>query len=110
MAKRFSSAEQMRAWMNEHWPGSLLNLTAQALEALYENIDLVHQIPRVGTFPIDYIERNEKDEILKLLLNNKQIQVLWITGLGGSGKSTLALSLLRLDWHRLKKHLRKLSG
>ncbi|MCX6080386.1 MAG: NB-ARC domain-containing protein, partial [Chloroflexi bacterium] len=108
MAKRFSSADQMRAWMSENWPGSLLNLTAQALEALYENVDLVHQIPQVGTFPIDYIERNEKEEILKLLLNNKQVQVLWLTGPGGSGKSTLALSLVRLDWHRLKKHYEKI--
>ncbi len=108
MATRFSSADQMRCWMERHWPETLLCLTGDALEALYEAIDLAHQIHRIGTFPTDYIERNEKGEILHLLLNNKQVQVLWITGPGGSGKSTLALSLVRRDWERLKKHYEKI--
>jgi tetratricopeptide (TPR) repeat protein len=108
IATRFTDGEQMRAWMNKHWPDSLLSQVEPALEALYENVNLTYQIPQVGIFPTDYIERDEKTAILDLLLNNKQLQVLWITGPGGSGKSTLALSLVRRDWDRLKKHYEKI--
>lgn len=108
MAQRFFNSEQMRTWMSRHWPIKLLDLCKDALEQLYEGIDLAHQIPQVGIFPTDYIERNEKTEIIDLLINSKQVQVLWITGPAGSGKSTLALSLVRRDWERLKQHYEKI--
>ena len=97
MAVKFSSGGQMRTWMQKHWPMELLQQSTSALETLYQSIDLEHQIPQVGTFPIDYVERDEKARIITLLLEDKQAQVVWVTGPGGSGKSTLALSLLRLD-------------
>ena len=108
LSKRFYTGEDMHVWMNQHWPAQLLSLTEAGLEVLYENLDLAELVPQIGIFPIDYLERPEKDEIISLLLTSKQAQVLWLTGPGGAGKSTLALSLIRQDWTQLKPHYAKI--
>jgi tetratricopeptide (TPR) repeat protein len=107
LAERFSTGEQMRAWMNLHWPAELLSKTGGWLEVFYENLDQAEQVPQMGIFPTDYLERPEKAEILRLLLTSNPVQVLWLTGPGGTGKSTLALSLVRLSWAQLKRHYKQ---
>lgn len=107
IASKFPSSHGMRDWMSLHWPRKLLDLAGGALESLYESIDLENQIPQLGIFPSDYVERDEKPEILHLLVAGRETQVIWITGPGGSGKSTLALSLLRRNWDVLKRHFEK---
>lgn len=103
IAERFQSSDQMRAWFKKHWATELLELSGGILTGLYDQPDLARQIPQAGIFPRDHISRSEEDEIVELLLNNKQVQVIWITGLPGVGKRTLALSLIRRHWERLKE-------
>lgn len=100
IASQFSSSEDMRLWLKKHWPEELRLQTKDFLQALYEKIDLDGAFPQSGIFPADYVERDEKQKILDVLLTQKDIQVCWVTGPGGCGKSTLALSLAR---HNLKQ-------
>ncbi len=104
-ATTFSSGAQMRAWMQKHWPAELLQASASALESLYESIDLTNQIPQLGIFPSDYIERPETGELLNLL-NERTTRVVWVTGPGGTGKSTLALGLVYRHWAELKTNFK----
>ena len=104
MAENFQAGEQMRAWIKKNWPAELLDLSAKYLGGLYDMLDLARQIPQVGVFPKDHIPRKKEEaEIVDLLLTNKQVQVIWITGVPGAGKRTLALSLVRCHWERLKQ-------
>lgn len=104
MAENFQTGEQMRAWIKKNWPAELFELSAKYLDGLYDMLDLARQIPQVGVFPKDYIPRKkEENEIVDLLMTNKQVQVIWITGVPGAGKRTLALSLIRCHWGRLKQ-------
>jgi len=108
MAEKFQTGEQMRAWIKKNWSAELLELSAKYLDELYDMLDLAHQIPQVGVFPKDHIPRkNEETEIVNLLMTNRQVQVIWITGVPGTGKRTLALSLVRLYWERLKQEYAK---
>ena len=103
MAEQFQSGEQMRAWMQENWSAELLELSGRYLAELYDMIDLKAQIPQLGVFPKDHVPRKkEETEIVDLLLTNKQVQVIWITGVPGAGKRTLALSLVCCHWEQLK--------
>jgi len=102
IAERFQSSDQMRAWFKRHWTAELLELSGGILAGLYDQPDLLRQIPQAGLFPRDHISRREEKEIVDLLLSNKEIQIIWITGLPGVGKRTLALSLVRRHWERLK--------
>jgi len=65
------------------------------LTRTHAELDLTNQAPRFGAFPSDYLPRDEEAELLGWLVNDKQVQGIWITGPGGTGKSTLALSLVR---------------
>lgn len=95
IASQFSSSQELRGWMKKHWPVDWLEKSAPTLAALYAELDLTNQAPRFGAFPTDYLARNEEAELLGWLVNDKQVQGIWITGPGGTGKSTLALSLVR---------------
>jgi len=104
MAERFQTGEQMRIWIKKNWTAELLALSTKYLDGLYDMLDLARQIPQVGVFPKDHIARKkEETEIMNLLLTNKQVQVIWITGVPGVGKRTLALSLVRRHWEQLKQ-------
>ncbi len=107
ISNTFTASGQMRSWMKKNWPNELLEQTESNLEAIYEKIDITQHLFRVGVFPVDYIERDEKAKILDLLLKNKQIQVIWLTGQGCTGKSTLALSLLHHNLESLRKKYEK---
>jgi hypothetical protein len=108
MAERFQTGEQMRAWIQKYWSAELLALSAGYLDGLYDRLDLARQIPQLGVFPKDYIPRKkEETEIVDLLLTNRQVQVIWITGVPGAGKRTLALSLLHHHWGQLKQEYDK---
>ncbi len=48
LATRFATGEEMRVWMNRHWPAQLLRLTETGLEVLYENMDLAEQVSQVA--------------------------------------------------------------
>lgn len=95
IASRFTSSQELRGWMRKHWPVDWLEKCAPTLGALYAELDLTNQTPRFGAFPSDYLNRDEEAELLGWLVNDKQVQGIWITGPGGTGKSTLALSLVR---------------
>jgi tetratricopeptide (TPR) repeat protein len=104
MAENFQTGAQMRAWIKKNWPVGLLELSAKYLEGLYDMLDLARQIPQVGVFPKDHIPRKKEEaEIVNMLMTNKQVQVIWITGVPGTGKQTLALSLVRCHWESLKQ-------
>ena len=103
ISKAFTTSDQMQTWMKKNWPKELLEQSESGLGAIYEKIDVTQKIFRVGVFPVNYVERYEKAEILDLLLKNRQIQVIWLTGQGCTGKSTLALSLLHHDLESLKR-------
>ncbi len=104
MAENFQTGDQMRAWIKKNWSAGLLELSAKYLDGLYDMLDLARQIPQVGVFPKDHIPRKKEEaEIVNLLMTNKQVQVIWITGVPGTGKRTLALSLVRCHWDRLKQ-------
>jgi len=104
MAERFQTADQMRAWVKKYWPTDLHGLSERHLDKLYDMLDLARHIPQVSVFPKDHIPRKkEETELVDLLMTDKQVQVIWITGVPGTGKRTLALSLVRCHWERLKK-------
>lgn len=105
IAGQFASGEQMRLWFSKHWPEELRLQTKDFLQFLYEKVDLESALPQSGAFPSDYVERDEKEQILDVLLNQKEMQVCWITGPGGSGKSTLALSLAHHNFKNDFKHV-----
>jgi hypothetical protein len=95
LASQFSSSQELRGWMRKHWPQEWLEKSISTFETIYAELDLTNQAPRFGAFPTDYLARDEEDELLGWLVNDKQVQGIWITGPGGTGKSTLALSLVR---------------
>lgn len=101
IATKFSTSAEMQVWMKLNWPSQLLEQTQGTLHDLYEVVDRNSQIPPWGIFPMDYIELDEEAELVDLLVQNKEVQVLWITGLPGSGKSTLAASLAGRDWKKI---------
>ena len=100
IASQFTSSQELRGWMRKHWSAEWLVRIEPTLSALSAELDLANQTPRFSAFPTDYLPRNEEAELLNWLLDDKQVQVVWITGPGGTGKSTLALSLLRR--HRME--------
>lgn len=103
LAEQFQTGEEMRSWIKKNWSAELHELSGRYLEKLYDMVDLVRQIPQVGVFPKDHIPRKkEETELVDLLMTNKQVQVVWITGVPCTGKRTLALSLVRCHWGRLK--------
>ena len=86
MAENFQTGEEMRSWIKKNWSAKLLELSGRYLDKLYDMLDLAHRIPQVGVFPKDHIPRKkEESEIVDLLLTNKQVQVIWITGVPGTG-------------------------
>lgn len=95
IASQFTSSQELRGWMRKNWPAEWLAKIEPTLAALSAELDLADQSPNLGIFPFDYLPREEEAELCAWLLNDKQVQVVWITGPGGTGKSTLALSLLR---------------
>jgi hypothetical protein len=98
IAEQFADSDEMRRWMVKHWPEELRRQAKDFLKTLYQKVDL--DSPASG-LPVDYIERDEKKQIMDILLNQKDVQVCWVSGPGGSGKSTLALSLKDVE---LKKY------
>lgn len=104
IAKQFTTGDQMRAWMKKHWPRELLEQNQESHETIYEAITRLNRLPHTGVFPADYIKRDEHDQVLDLLIYNKDVQIIWLTGPGGSGKTTLLVGLVRQAWALLKQH------
>lgn len=100
IASQFTSGQELRSWLKKYWTVEWLEKSALTLDSLCEELDLTNQAPRFGAFPADYLPRDEEAILLDWLLNDKQVQGIWITGPGGTGKSTLALSLVRC--HRVE--------
>ena len=96
IAQQFASGEEMRRWMEKNWPKETLIENTEALDAVYQEVDIANASRRTGIFPADYVERDEEAQVLALLTTPfNKIQEIWICGLGGVGKSTLALGLIR---------------
>ena len=68
IAGKFSSQEQLRTWMEDHWNIKLRELAGDYLETLYKRIELENQQLRMGRSPSDYVPRDEENGILDLLI------------------------------------------